>query len=85
MKRDTERGKGVEKMCRGECGPLETASSVVAMQAVAEHTDAVLKEKHVWLLCNIKRFVTIQYETESVSDDLTPFTPHIIALYLSLM
>lgn len=32
-------------MQRGECGLLETASSVVVMQAVAEHTDAMLKEK----------------------------------------
>lgn len=32
-------------MQTGECGVLETASSVVVMQAVAENTDAMLKEK----------------------------------------
>lgn len=32
-------------MQRRECGLLETASRVVVMQAVAEHTDAILKEK----------------------------------------
>lgn len=52
MKR--ERGRGnrggeVEKMQRGECGLLETASSVVVMQDVAEL--ATLEEK-TYLACS---------------------------------
>ena len=63
MKRDRERGKGdgeVEKTQRGECGLLETASSVVVMQTVAEHTGAMLNEK----IC-----LASSYCVEMVCDD----------------
>lgn len=44
-KRNGKAGRGDGKMQRGECGLLETASSGVVMRALAEHADAVLKEK----------------------------------------
>lgn len=87
MKRDRERGKGVEKMQRGECGLLETASRVVVMQAVAGHTDAMLKAKtcpdssyYIEKVCYNRK-----YETRVRIRSFDTFlTPHIVQLYVCL-
>lgn len=63
-------------MQRRECGLLETASRVVVMQAVAEHTDAILKEKTCLTssYCVSSQFSDYtKYETGSVLHDSTHF------------
>lgn len=62
-------------MEKSKCGLLETASSVVVMQAVTEQTDAILKEKTCLASSSSvqKACDNTKYNAESPSDDSTHF------------
>lgn len=61
-------------MEKSKCGLLETASSVVVMQAVTEQTDAILKEKTCLASSfSVEKVCDNIYNAGSRSDDSTHF------------